>query len=255
MKIGAMNPPTADPVSEIYWLKENGFDFIDFTYEPFSFPYKLDDLKKALKKTGLGIVGHTNPTLPLIYPLPTIRRAAFSELKKSFEILSELGAQKINIHPFTLSPHMTEKYKIDENYLLLEKANNYCKSLGVTLMVENFLFPYDQPKLFKNLLKNVPGLKMHLDIGHCNIHNNVVRLTREFFDELGQNIIHIHIHDNRGKKDDHMPIGCGEIDWQRIFSLLKKAEYDNTITLEVFCADRDYLSLARKKLEDLWIEH
>ena len=95
---------------------------------------------------------------------------------------------------------------------------------------------------------------MHLDIGHCNIHNNVSRLTREFFDELSQNIIHIHIHDNRGKKDDHMPIGCGEIDWQKIFVLIKKSGYDDTITLEIFCTDRDFLTLTRKKVKKLWNE-
>ena len=34
MQIGAMNHPARDPLEEIDWIGQNGFDFVDFTFEP-----------------------------------------------------------------------------------------------------------------------------------------------------------------------------------------------------------------------------
>ena len=34
MKIGAMNHPARNPVEEIDWFGQNGFDFVDLTLEP-----------------------------------------------------------------------------------------------------------------------------------------------------------------------------------------------------------------------------
>lgn len=34
MKIGAMNHPARNPLAEIDWFGRNGFDFVDFTFEP-----------------------------------------------------------------------------------------------------------------------------------------------------------------------------------------------------------------------------
>jgi sugar phosphate isomerase/epimerase len=50
-----------------------------------------------------------------------------------------------------------------------------------------------------------------------------------------------------------MPIGCGEIDWKKVLRTLK-GYYDGTITLEIFCADRDYVLLSKRKLSQLWKE-
>jgi len=34
MKIGAMNHPARNPLEEIDWFGQHGFDFVDFTLEP-----------------------------------------------------------------------------------------------------------------------------------------------------------------------------------------------------------------------------
>ena len=34
MQIGVMNHPARDPIGEIEWIGQNGFDFVDFTLEP-----------------------------------------------------------------------------------------------------------------------------------------------------------------------------------------------------------------------------
>lgn len=63
--------------------------------------------------------------------------------------------------------------------------------------------------------------------------------------------LHIHLHDNLQNLDLHLPMGCGNIDWERTLKCLKKY-YDGTITLEVFSRDRDYVLLTKEKLARLW---
>jgi len=52
-------------------------------------------------------------------------------------------------------------------------------------------------------------------------------------------------------RDLHLPLGCGDVDWERAVKILKDY-YDGTITLEVFSRDRDYVLLSREKLKKLW---
>ena len=78
----------------------------------------------------------------------------------------------------------------------------------------------------------------------------------DFCTHLGGHIKHVHVSDNRGTNDDHLPLGVGNIDWKEAISALKSTGYDGTITLEVFCDDRSmlpqYLDTSRKLLLDLW---
>ena len=58
--------------------------------------------------------------------------------------------------------------------------------------------------------------------------------------------------DNFGKEDQHLPIGAGIIDFSRVVKALKGIGYADTITLEVFSRDRDYLKMSRKKIQEMW---
>ncbi len=114
MKIGVMNDPTRDIIKEITWISENGFDFVDLTIEPFgAYDFDVGRVKKTLKDTGLDAVGHTNPFLPAIFPISSIRKACLHEFKKYVETFSELGIELMNVHPY-YDRHQrskTEKFK------------------------------------------------------------------------------------------------------------------------------------------------
>jgi sugar phosphate isomerase/epimerase len=68
-------------------------------------------------------------------------------------------------------------------------------------------------------------------------------------------LAHVHAHDNKGGSGDlHLPIGAGNVDWPTMIRALKRANYNNTITLEVFTDDRHYLGYSRDRLRELWNE-
>ena len=51
-------------------------------------------------------------------------------------------------------------------------------------------------------------------------HANTVGLIDEFLDQLKDRISHVHIHDNMGKKDEHLPLGEGTVNWKQIMEKL-----------------------------------
>ena len=55
-------------------------------------------------------------------------------------------------------------------------------------------------------------------------------MLRQFADRLH----HIHLHDNNGLVDLHLPPGTGTINWPAVATALRDIGYAKTITLEIF---------------------
>ncbi len=257
MKIGAMNHPMRDFVSEIEWIGKNNFEFVDLTYEaPKNKDFNAEKIKEALAKYGLGVVGHSSPSLPAIYPIRQVREIIAEELKKTADSFRLVGAKRMNIHPFYNAPNLSAKEVFNANIEVLKEIFNYCQSIGLELMLENYLSPFDTPEQFENILNEIPDLNIHLDIGHCNLEGDAHRIIERFFQKFGKKIVHMHMHDNDGNSDEHLPLGCGcgDIKWSQIIKTIKDFGYDETITLEVFCEDLDFLLLSRDKLQKMWNE-
>ena len=255
MKIGSMNDPRLNVLDEIDRIGRSNFDFIDLTYE---WPSNMDiDAKKVKMKLGeyaLGVIGHTSPSLPAIYPSGNVKKACMEELKKAVDFFKVVGVDRMNIHPFYFSNYKEEEIIIESNIIVLSELLDYCSENQIALMLENFRKPFDNVSNFKKIIEVLPGLKVHIDVGHLNFSCNVASALGNFLAEFNDNIYHCHIHDNNGEKDEHLPLGCGNIDWLEIIKILKKYDYNKTFTLEIFCHDRHYLSYSREKWQYLWGE-
>lgn len=252
LKIGAMNNPQRDAIKEIKWFHDSGFDFVDLTIEPVrAGNFDVIKAKKALRATGIGIVGHTTPFLPFALPVEGMRRVCMKEFERCMDIFSRLGAEYVNIHPTYNMPFHQEKEKIDANISFFSDFSKAAQRHNLIPMIENFIRPFDSVETFRRVFDEIPGAMMHLDIGHANIRQET-NLTGEFFRAFGRRIVHLHASDNKGEDDDHLPIGCGNIDWAQIRHVLKKNGYSGTVTLEVFSNDRDYLLLSQLKFRQLF---
>jgi sugar phosphate isomerase/epimerase len=121
-------------------------------------------------------------------------------------------------------------------------------------MIENLPGDYNDAAQLGDLLKPLPELGLHLDIGHANLMV-VFNTTEEILAAWGPRLRHVHLHDNKGGFEDlHLPLGAGTLDLRRNVGALRKSGYDGTITLEVFSADRHYLAYSRDVLKRLWNE-
>ncbi|MEM2401927.1 MAG: TIM barrel protein, partial [Candidatus Bathyarchaeia archaeon] len=54
----------------------------------------------------------------------------------------------------------------------------------------------------------------------------------EFIKRFRDKIVHTHLHDNNGDSDSHLGIGFGRIDWIRVISALKEANYRGALTIK-----------------------
>jgi sugar phosphate isomerase/epimerase len=174
------------------------------------------------------------------------------ELERCAGIFSALGATVMNIHPCYFCPPAMRKERVSFHMEALPSIVEMAASYGLTLVIENYRAPFDQVSIFKNLLTQVPGLKLHLDFGHTNFGTDPHDL---FCGELGEQIQHVHFSDNRSRSDDHMPLGVGTVNWENAVNSLKAIGYNGTITLEIFCNDsmqRKYLDLSRNLIQGFW---
>jgi sugar phosphate isomerase/epimerase len=50
--------------------------------------------------------------------------------------------------------------------------------------------------------------------------------------ELGKYLGHLHLHDNRGRMDEHLPVGCGTFPFAELFQTLQAIKAKPSMTLE-----------------------
>lgn len=249
MKIGYLNNPRKDVMEEIKWIAEN-FEFIDFFMEPDKAYYDVIDIekiRKVLDEYGLDIVGHTPYYLPFASPIKKLRVAAIQEASKCFQAFSRLGARYVTIHANWPPPLFNVKEGIEMQIESLLKLIEEAEKYDIKLMYESGIGELDNYNNIAKILQALPKLYFHLDVGHVSLYG---RDACKFIRKLHRKIRHVHLHDNFGKEDLHLPIGIGKIKWQDVIKELKQY-YDGTITLEIF-APRDYVLLAKKKFEEMW---
>ncbi len=107
---------------------------------------------------------------------------------------------------------------VDLNIEALNPVVEMAASYGLTVVFENFKAPFDRVSTLKRMMDEVPGLALHLDFGHANFgqDNHYV-----FCKKLGHEIRHVHFSDNRGREDNHMPLGVGNINWDNAVKIIK----------------------------------
>ncbi len=254
MLIGAMNHPMRDLVQEIRDFAEADFDFVDITLEPTGArPDQVDvkSIRRVLDSTRLQAVGHTAWYMPIASQFPELRQAGLEILERCIQTFSELQIPLMNVHPDIRREQRGPDALASANAESIAHLAEVGQSLGVRLMVENQAGPFSQVKYMSRILDAAPTAGFHLDAAHSNLYGDYNRVD-ELLEAFADRLVHVHLSDNKGGDWDlHLPLGAGNIDWQRVIRSLKSVGYDSTVTLEVF-ADRELLRLSRQLLRQWW---
>ncbi|MEW6264627.1 MAG: sugar phosphate isomerase/epimerase family protein [Thermodesulfobacteriota bacterium] len=262
MLYGATNFPLRPLADEIRTLAGLGFDFLEVCLDPpEASPARIDAnlpaIEAAIAETGLKPrVGHLPTFVWLADIYDSIRRASLKEVDSALETCARLGLKKAVVHPGYITGLLTFIPQLGQNlvYRSLEELLASAERLRVTLCLEN-MFPragcFFRPEEFTEVLARYPQLMMTLDLSHGQIQAPPERMAG-LIAAGGRRIRHVHVSDNRGQDDEHLPLGTGRVDLAGGFSALKKLGYDDTITLEVFAPDRDYLAMSLSKVKALW---
>ena len=259
MLFGATNFPVRPLLEEVESVAKLGFDYLEVAMDP---PYghhsvirRIEsDLMKALEQRKLGVVCHLPTFISSADLTEGLRCASLNEIFASLEAAAKLQTLKVVLHPGYISGlgrFVMDKVK-ENNMRSLEAIVAKAHELGLWLCLEN-MFPKGHwliyPEDFVEVLDKFPSLYLTLDTGHAHMADASDRMTLEFIEKFGHRIGHIHANDNFGTEDNHLPIGAGTIDFQAVVKALRAKGYDDTMTLEVFSKDRDYVKITRQKIE------
>jgi sugar phosphate isomerase/epimerase len=257
MKIGAMNHPARDPLQEIDWFGQNGFDFVDLTLEPpAADPADLDikEVREALARHGLGVVAHAAYFIPISSPFASLRRTALEEFRRALEGAAHIGAPTMTVHyqgiPPLFPPERCPEWHLDVLGPLCAQA----AEVGVTILLENAPGRPGQIDHIARILEAIPSLGFHLDSGHTQVEGGT-DMFDAYLERFGKRLMHVHLSENDGSRDQHLPLGAMpkvEVDWPARIARLKASGYDNTISLEVFAPERAYLLQSRDLVREWW---
>ena len=262
MRYGAMNFPILPVLAEIDCYADLGFDYLELAMDPPQAHHSLlrlqkDDIAKALRAKGMGLVCHLPTFVGTADLTESLRRASVAEMHASFLLAAELGAEKVVLHPsmvggmgaFVLP--LVKQLAFDFLAEMVAAADK----LGLLICLEN-MFPRNLlgvfPEDFAEIFQAFPALKLTLDSGHAHIDDSKGPRLPQLVQQFGKRIGHLHFSDNKGRRDDHLALGQGTIDFQGLVRSLKEVGYDDTLTLEVFDQDRSRLVAGREQLKKLF---
>jgi sugar phosphate isomerase/epimerase len=87
-------------------------------------------------------------------------------------------------------------------------------------------------------------VKMVLDVAHASLRGETLRFLERFRGRIG----HVHISDNRGRIDEHLPLGGGLIDWKGTVEAIKSSAFDGWVVIESFTGIDESLRLLKRLL-------
>jgi sugar phosphate isomerase/epimerase len=263
-------------------ISEHGFSWLEVFCSRAHFDYgskqEIQALKSALEANRMTLSSLHAPTskdmsatresgTPLsICEVERVRRIeAMDEFKRAIDVSEELPFSRMVLH-MGGSRETADPRKRDAAFSSLEHLVLHAHHAGVTLAVENTTSEMGDPAYLRAFVDEtrLTGLRFNFDIGHANLADGPAdeRLEKSFA-PLRDLVASVHLHDNHGDKDEHLPPYDGSIDWSTAIPLLKTAPSETLpVVLELkekFGPDApsaaEHLAAARAsfgKFEDAW---
>jgi sugar phosphate isomerase/epimerase len=153
------------------------------------------------------------------------RIEAMDELKRAIDVAEELPFPRMVFH-MGGSRETADPRKRDAAFSSLEHLILHARHVGVTICVENTTSEMGDPAYLRAFVDEtrLTGLRFNFDIGHAHLADGPEEERIEnSFAPLRDLVVGVHLHDNHGEKDEHLPPFDGTIDWTAAIKLLKTA--------------------------------
>ena len=172
-----------------------------------------------------------------------IRRASLDRLKQVFELAPYFHPLRIVCHP-----SYDDRYYVACDEMWLDKSAEtwsemitLARDVGTIISLENVYEkePHILLRLFERLASKY--VCFCFDTGHFNVFSRTP--LNVWLQALGQYLGHLHLHDNHGRTDEHLPVGEGKFPFAELFQTLKEMKKTPVITLEAHAQDDLWQSL------------
>jgi len=165
-----------------------------------------------------------------------VRARSRDELLRAADAAAALGVRYLVIHPGPERGGLPEHERFQRMHnaaAILDEVSRRCRQQGTALALENML-----PHLFsghvRDLLWILGALEttevgICLDTGHAHLAGDLRTVAHKLLGHLWM----VHASDNRGRYDDHLPPGDGQINWERFLKQLDDSDFRGTFILEI----------------------
>ena len=161
-----------------------------------------------------------------------IRQVSLDRIKQVLELAPYFHPLKVVCHP-----SFDDRYYVSVDDLWLENSCRTwmqiiqaAKDSQTVIALENV---YEkEPRILRRLFEMLSSdsLCFCFDTGHFNVSSGVP--LHLWLTEMGKYLGHLHLHDNFGGADEHLPVGGGTFPFTELFQSLRAMKAHPSITLE-----------------------
>ena len=209
-----------DDITWVYGIEEAGYGGWEIVSDG---NYRLENpdcfkkVQEMLATTGLGASVHAPyGDLNIATLNDPIWRESIRQLCTCIEHAAPL-TDCVTIHPGYISPigKMMPQKVWELQKEALRQIGRCAAEHGVLACLENMIsvkeFLCRQPEELIGMTEGIEGIGITFDFGHANTIGKVPEFLH-YIDKAD----HIHIHDNHGMSDEHLPLGDGMIQWDTV---------------------------------------
>jgi len=240
MRLG-FSPTTAmmlDLDASFALADELGLAFVELSADVFEiapFLQQVDHVRELTRSTGVATTVHLSYVdLNLASLSPAARATAAERSLRGLEYAQAVGASCGVLHTgFKYLHHPQVDPLVEE---ALRASLQALEGSEVPIVLENLAIGRDDYLRGAQALQEITrrhGMKNCFDVGHAHVEakRDGVITIRDYIDTLGADILHLHLHDNHGKRDEHLPTGAGSIDYQALRGYFEA--FEGTACLEI----------------------
>jgi sugar phosphate isomerase/epimerase len=161
------------------------------------------------------------------------RQAAVREAAAAIEVARQIPAEVLVLHLGT--PAAKSPSSDNVRAAAVRSAEEICtlaEPAGLRVALEVIPNELSSASALVDILeRDFEGTRVGicLDFGHAHIMGDVA----DAIETTAEHLITTHVHDNRGRSDDHLVPYQGTIDWPRALMSMQKIGYDGTYLMEL----------------------
>ena len=253
-------------------IADAGFDRIELVATRSHFDYvepaSIDALKAWLEDTGLRLHAVHAPVAEgfrggrWIAPYSNasidaaVRECAVHEAGAALDIARRIETEFLIVHlgvPKAVS--LPGQNNRDAAIRSLEEIDGLAAPLGVRMALEVMANELSSPAALVELLEDDlerPDAGICLDFGHAHLLGDLV----DGIETTSGHVVTTHVHDNRGRNDEHLPPYEGSIDWPAALMAARKVGFEGAWIFELAdtgsaAAALERATRARRRFEEL----
>lgn len=218
-----------------------GLSFVELnTNFPLHQPHLLDSdvLNRLARQYGISYTIHLNDEMAVAEFNPSVADGYRKSVAETIALAKKIGVKKLNMHlsdgaKYTMPDRVVLFYEAycDEYLRQIRSFRDFCErkigDSGIVICIENTNGFRDFQLAALEVLLESPVFALTMDIGHnyCAKGKDEAWILKH-----NDRLQHMHMHDAKNGRNDHLALGSGELDVQKFLTLADKC--DCTVVLE-----------------------